>query len=195
MAAWVPMPGQIPYSPGYTPCSPSKVKAPPGLIYPDSPQQRQACDACFRSQHALAEAKVAEASALQQAAEEGKSARAASEAAQAAELRAAKAEALSETLAGELEAAKREISELNVLLQLHREETATAERCRGGVHDGSVRRFLQVKTSFESEAGGYLSAAQGDELVAVHCKDDWYYGFHLLEPGRSGWFAQRHVED
>lgn len=57
----------------------------------------------------------------------------------------------------------------------------------------AVRRFLRAGASFPSAGSGYITAEEGEELVALHAEGDWYYGYVLLDPQRLGWFPRSKV--
>jgi len=157
---------------------------------PQATPQAGHCESCFRSQHALAEAKVAQARALQQTSEAQAAASAAQAALASAEAALAAAEERAQKAEAQLALKAKESSRWSWAQGEAEEEELSLQMPM----DGSIRCFLQVKESFSSEVSGYLSASQHDELVAVHAKDEWYYGFHLFDTKRCGWFERVKVE-
>lgn len=58
---------------------------------------------------------------------------------------------------------------------------------------GTVRHFMKARKSFEPVGRGYLGAAEGDELVALHADGEWFYGFPFMGRQKEGWFHRDHV--
>eukprot|EP00930_Biecheleria_cincta_P098135 TRINITY_DN89817_c0_g1_i1.p1 TRINITY_DN89817_c0_g1~~TRINITY_DN89817_c0_g1_i1.p1 ORF type:complete len:260 (+),score=61.79 TRINITY_DN89817_c0_g1_i1:97-876(+) len=199
MAAWVPLP--VPA--GAAGLSKSFSAHPGGDWVQLADNKRSPCEACFRSQHACAEAKVAQARSLQEVSDAtgaAKAAQAAAEAAKAAmetmraelrssQTRAASAEACCAALTTRLEAAESARSHL-----VWGSGTEQSEKPKEEGMEGSTRRFVRATKDIASLGGGYLQASKNDELVALHHKDEWYWGFHLLNPKSDGWFLQSLVQ-
>jgi len=199
MAAWVPLP-----MPAGATGLPKSFSANPGCDWlQTTDNKRSPCESCFRSQHACTEAKVAQARSLQEVTDAtgaAKAAQAAAEAAKAAmetmraelrssETRAASAEACCAALMARLEVAETARSHL-----VWGPGTEQSEQPNEEGTEGSTRRFVRAKKDIASIGGGYLEASKDDELVVLHYKDEWYWGFHLLNPKSDGWFLQSNVQ-
>lgn len=197
MAAWVPMPA------GAAGLPKSFSAHPGGDWLQMTDNKRNPCESCFRSQHACTEAKVAQARSLQEVSDAtgaAKAAQAAAEAARAAmetmradlrssETRAASAEACCAALMARLEAA--ETGRRHMVWGSGTEQSGQPNE--EGM-EGSTRRLVRAKNGIASIGGGYLEASKDDELVVLHYKDEWYWGFHLLNPKSDGWFLQSLVQ-